>query len=147
MFSIFTILYLWDNLVTLELISLIPLVGFPEENPPSCEAPRQPTTYSCFYHFCLIFLFFSYKINLKKETHESVAQKHQLLSLAFDSIKIQVNGKSVISKSAVICHRTCPVFRLWKQVWPSNFHFSSDDLNPGHLSPFNHSNTSPKLLK
>ena len=39
------LLYLWGSLVTLELISLIPLVGSLEENPPSCEAPRQPTIY------------------------------------------------------------------------------------------------------
>ena len=29
----------------LELTSLIPLVGSPVENPPSCEAPPQPTIY------------------------------------------------------------------------------------------------------
>ena len=37
------LLNLWDSLVTLELISLIPLVGPPFHGPPSCEAPRQPT--------------------------------------------------------------------------------------------------------
>ena len=39
------LLYLWDSLVTLELISLIPLAGSPGSGPPSCEAPRQPTIY------------------------------------------------------------------------------------------------------
>ena len=33
------LLYLWVSLVTLELISLIPLVGSPRREPPSCGAP------------------------------------------------------------------------------------------------------------
>ena len=39
------LLYLWDSLVTLELISIIPIGGIPRSEPPSCEAPRQLTIY------------------------------------------------------------------------------------------------------
>ena len=44
------LLYLWDSLVTLELISLIPLAGSPETDPPCCEATRQPTIYTMILH-------------------------------------------------------------------------------------------------